>query len=80
MRNPERPKGDRYGDWLFLSDEWESELNELVKLGFDLDIGDHVITPNDESPALKREGIIVYRLGYPSPLRGGVGGNAASGI
>jgi len=63
--------GDRYGDWLFLSDGWERELGGLLPVRIDLDIGDTDIAKDVIAPALAREGLRIYPSERPQPANEG---------
>jgi len=56
-------EGDRLGNWICLSDEWETELNALIPVKVDLDLGDEDISKVVVAPALKREGIRIFFRG-----------------
>jgi predicted nucleotidyltransferase len=63
MRDRQRPKGERYGDWLFLSEGWKAELEQLLPVRIDLQVGDDDIAINVVAPAVHEHGIKVYSAG-----------------
>jgi predicted nucleotidyltransferase len=50
----------RYTVWHFSVDEWSIELNALLPVQVDLDLGNPEISTKIVGPALKREGIRIF--------------------
>jgi predicted nucleotidyltransferase len=55
------PKGTRYGNWAFLSDDWKEELEHFLPIAIDLDIGDPDISTKVVGPAVKKDGVCIFR-------------------
>jgi predicted nucleotidyltransferase len=53
-------EGSRLGNWIALAEEWEEELQKMVSVPIDLDIGDADIATKVVAPALKREGVRIF--------------------
>jgi predicted nucleotidyltransferase len=53
-------EGTRFGNWIALAEEWEEELQEIIPVPIDLDIGDADIATKVVAPALKREGVRIF--------------------
>jgi predicted nucleotidyltransferase len=50
----------RYTAWHFSADGWAAELNALLPVKVDLDLGDPDIAETAVAPALEREGVRVF--------------------
>jgi predicted nucleotidyltransferase len=60
MNDPSRSKGDRFGEWIALSAEWERQIQALVEVPIDLDVGDPDISTEVVAPAIQCEGIKIF--------------------
>jgi len=59
----------RLGNWVGLAGKWEAELDGFLPVPIDLDLGDSDLSVDVVAPALKRDGVCIYRKANRKKLR-----------